>query len=245
MSVSIALKDSATFVIQQGDNRKKVFKFFFLKDKTDFYIAFPYLKISSYRCGKRNFVYGVEKTVSTVEDAQASSIPVKFSYHESGWVHFKPVNPGVSPTSSSLKLAELKATPIHQFTGEHVFTIHIEGLQHFDDFTAKDEKKNPYVICDIPSDREQVKIVGYVGFSDAEIGGKYSNQPGGDIPTLTVTFTRPHLPTPLKIGIYVLTGESMNKDEAKKPYILSLVGFKMNDKRDEVETLFLHASSIE
>src|SRR5258708_1686883 len=151
------LKDSVTFVLRQNNIDRKAFKVFFAKDHPDFYIAFPYLKIGSFRCGKSRFINGVEKTIDTTEDIKASAIPVKFSYHESGAVHFKPVNPDTQVPASLSKLAELQAVPVKDFNGQHIFTIHIEGIDHFEKQAGKDQKKD-HVIYDLPSDCEHVKV---------------------------------------------------------------------------------------
>ena len=244
MDGSINLKDSVTFVVKQGIIKKKIFNLFFLKNRADIYIAFPYAKVTSYRCGVMSAPKGTTKTINTDENTNASIIPVKFSYHESGQVHFKPQNP-TSEIDPSVKLAEIITTPIRLFNGKHLFTIQVEGFKYFDDLSEKDERKKANVIIDMPENSEHLKVVGYAGYSDRQISYKQRDANGIYIPPqITINFTRPHLPYPLKIGMYMLHGNSIIEDKTEDtdhPYILALVGFKATPER--TENLYLYAIS--
>ncbi len=244
MNGSINLKDSVTFVVKQGILKKKIFKLFFLKDRADIYIAFPYAEVTSYRCGVMSAPKGTTRTINTDENTNASVIPVKFSYHESGQVHFKPQNP-TSEIDPSLKLAEIRTTPIQLLKGNHLFTIQVEGFKHFEDLSEKDERKKANVIIDTPEKSEHLKVVGYAGYSDREISYKQHDANGIYIhPHITINFARPHLPRPLKIGMYMQHGNSIIEDKTEDtdhPYILALVGFKVTPAR--TENLYLYAIS--
>ncbi len=183
---------------------------------------------------------GIPQTFDTNDtDTRTSTIPVKFSYHESGQVHFKPLATPANAPNLLQTLAKIKTTPINQLKGQHIFTVLLEGFQYFEDLSSKDEIKKANVICETEDATEHLKIVGFAGYSDSQVANKYPHQ---HVPHVTVNFTRPHLPGTLKLGIYVFHGDGIVTDMKSKgkPYILSLVGFKTT--ADMAQMLYLHAS---
>lgn len=231
----ISLGESVTVVVRHKGAVKKVLKLAYSKRFADFYIMFPYLVLSEYRCGIREISEpGSEVTFDVTKDSEISPIPAKLTYQESGQFHFKPVNPAQS-LSPSVKLAEIKTIPISQLNGEHIFTVQFEGLSSFEDAAPKPKKGDTYVELAAPDNNELFKLVGFAGLSQQSIMHKYGVH---TTPHINITFTRPSLQTPLYLGIYAVGGTSVRTD-GNKPYILVLGGFAVAKDNSKVRFLFL------
>ena len=120
---------SLTFVVKRGTKEKKIFKWMFEPNDVNFYMAFPYFQSRAYHCGTVEIPEKPTKdeVFDAVEHSKASKIPVKFSYHKDGNVHFKPANLSADATNKWKKLAELKASSITELEGGHLFTIRFEA----------------------------------------------------------------------------------------------------------------------
>lgn len=237
------IKKDVNFCITQKGETRKIFKILFQKNKPDFYIIFPYFSANEYQIGTMTIPKGI-KTLPTFDISKnkkaSSKLPVKFSYHLDGKVHFKPTNPIKALVSFAFKYDEINATPICDLAGDHIFSITFEGLEKFStlDKTETDDTFN--FICNIPDNLETFKITAFAGFSGEGVMGKYS----GLTPAI-ITLKRPQLPKPFFIAFYMQAGEnSIQHGPDIKPFLVCMVGFRRSnlplDKN--LSTLYLYAN---
>lgn len=153
---------SVTFVVKRGKEEKKIFKWHFKPKNIDFYISFPYFKCDSYHCGIFQKDESSEEGIfDTVKNGIESQLPVKFSYHQDGNIHFKPTNSS-STNNKAYKLTSLKVPPITQREGEHIFTILFEGLSKFEDYKTSTKRNGKLeIFLPIPEDVINFEIKGY------------------------------------------------------------------------------------
>ena len=168
-------------------------------------------------------------------EGDETKVPLKMSYHEDGKIHFKPTNIQKLDIPLSFKNVEIKGTPFKLLKGEHIFTIQFEGLDNFDDFKPR-KKSEHYLICNVPDDAKSFKFVGYAGFSEEEIKGKY-----GSRDCIIIEIERQTLSIPLLIGIYLLPSSTTISENKGEPFLLSLVGFKDKDLQSEIKSLYMYA----
>jgi hypothetical protein len=116
------LSDRLTIVLAQDGVLHKTAAIFFRKQTADLYIALPYLRLGHYTCGILEGVRGETKTTDTASGATTSRRPVKLSYHERGQVHAR-----VQDRLDQRILAQVQAPEIARLSGEHIFTLELEG----------------------------------------------------------------------------------------------------------------------
>ncbi len=84
---------------------------------------------------------------------QCGMIGPKFTYHKSGWV--------TAGKTGKIEGLRIQATPLPAVVG-HVFTIMFQGFEGFKDADISD-KKYTYIIPLMPTNLNNLKIVGYAG----------------------------------------------------------------------------------
>jgi len=235
--------ESLNFCIQRGDSVKRIFKLILSQNSPDFYITFPDFQSSEFHCG----VMIIPRGESRLENFNAKqnaikslSIPVKFSYHLSGIINFKPASPKKINLPLSFKLNQIQATPIEKLDGEHIFTIQFEGLEKFKDFLPKRKRNEFNSLAVVPENRIFFKIVGFGGFEEKKVLNKYNN-----ISCLMVKMMRKNLKKPFLLGIYLLaSSKSIQKENKKSPFLLVLVGFKKEyiSLNTELKSLYIYAT---
>ncbi len=232
---------SLTFIVKRGSEEKKIFKWLFTPNNIDFYISFPYFKTTEYRCGT------VEIPVSPSKDeifdtinGVASEIPVKFSYHKDGNVHFKPTNYTSDTKNKGYKLASIKVDPLDQTNGSHLFTIRFEGLSKFDDL-KKHINSNGYreTILTIPEDIINFEIQAFAGPSQESIDGhiKKDTTPWFQLSGKTTEGK------PIFIGVYAIISRKSHIIDDNKNGLHVLVGFDRSKIKQtgRVKSLYLLA----
>mgnify|MGYP001229728047 CR=1 FL=1 len=228
------------FGIQCGNLRKKIFKIILSKKTSDFYISLSYFKTQSYHCGTMTIPANVSTMkFNTVAKAKYSTIPLKFSYHKDGNIHFKPTNPQIKNLPLNYKLAKIQGTTIKDLNGEHVFTIQFEHLENFEDYDPKIINGQFNALMITPKKRKIFKFVAFAGFSENSIANKYLKTP-----CVKIEMKRPDLKNTLYIGIYGLAGsKSLQIENDNKPYLLTFVGFKKEhlDIKKPLNCLYLYA----
>jgi hypothetical protein len=229
MHQTLTVRQSILFSLQQGKLNKKLFKVTFSKTSFDLFISFPYFLASEYHCGIMTIPAGLDTTqFNAVVEARASIIPLKFSYHPDGQVHFKPTDPTNHNIPLSYKLAERKSTPITELHGGHAFTIQLEGLDNFQDDDGKVKRAELRLAGKMDEQYEQIKIVVYIGTSENEVLNKY-----GDVnPVGILNMSRDSIPTPVHIAFYLFQAPTIQNDN-KSPYLLCFGGFDGNADRDK------------
>lgn len=237
------IKKDINFCIFQDRVIRKIFKIFFQKKSPDFYVALPYFAAKEYQIGTLTIPQGVT-TLPTFDLSKnkkaGTTLPVKFSYHLDGNVHFKPTSYLKAMVTPAFKYDHLLGTPMAALSGEHIFTITFEGLDNFLAFDpAKDDKNTHHLVANIPADAVNFKVTGYAGFSEAAVKGKYS-----DLEPAIITISRPQLPGPLYIGIYLLIWNKTIQQGTPSPFLTTLVGFQRTgtDIAHDLSTLYLHAN---
>lgn len=224
------------FILKQGNKCKKLFKISFVKKEVALFISFPYFNSTSFHCGTAIIPPGTKQiTFDAVLEGDYTKVPLKMSYHEDGGIHFKPTNIQKLDIPLSYKIAEIKGTPFKLLKGEHIITIQFEGLDNFDDFKPI-KKSEHYLICNVPEDAKSFKFVGYAGFSEEEIKGKY-----GSKDFIKIEIKRQALPIPLLVGIYLLPSPVTISESGGEPFLLSLVGFEDKDLQSEMKFLYMYA----
>lgn len=224
------------FILKQGNKCKKLFKISFVKNEVALFISFPYFNSTSFHCGTAIIPHGTNQiTFDAVLEGDYTKVPLKMSYHEDGGIHFKQTDIQKLDIPLSYKIAKIKGTPFKSLKGEHIFTIQFEGLDNFDDFKPR-KKSEHYLICNVPDDAKSFKFVGYAGFSEEEIKGKY-----GSRDCIIIEIKRQTFPISLLLGIYLLPSPATISEKEDGPFLLSLVGFEDKDLQSKIEFLYMYA----
>jgi len=232
---------SATFIVKRGNEEKKIFKWIFKSNNIDFYISFPYYRCKAYNCG-------TVKTPNTpsngkfdaVSNGTASKIPVKFSYHRDGNIHFKQTRYANAADDKSYKLASLKVSPITQRDGEHIFTIIFEGLNKFDNYKKSTSSKGELeVVLPIPEEIINFEIRGYTASTSKGLDGKI--KPG--VPPWFQFEGKSVEGEPIYMGIYAILSKKSHIEDENKNGLLVLAGFDISElkKNGAIKSLYLFA----
>lgn len=232
---------SVTFVVKRGNEQKKIFKWFFKPNNIDFYISFPYYSCKNYHCGTFEKPDSSQNgTFNAVENGTASQVPLKFSYHRDGNIHFKPTSYGSDNENKAYKLASLKASPITQREGEHIFTILFEGLSKFDNYEKPTKRKGELeVILPIPNDIINFEIKGYTASTPEGLDGKIKE---GIPPWFQFEGTSPE-GEPIYLGIYAILSRKSHIVDQNKNGLIVLAGFDRSEVNEtgKVKSLYLFA----
>ncbi|MDQ5951070.1 MAG: hypothetical protein QG639_347 [Patescibacteria group bacterium] len=233
---------SITFVVQRDNKEKKIFKWLFSPNSIDFYISFPYYTCSEYHCGVVEIPQSPKKDniFNAVENGVASKVPVKFSFHKDGNIHFKPTSYQVDDTNKGYKLAALKVKPIDQLNGSHIFTIRFEGLDKFADLKKhKNRNGNQEVLLPVPDDIINFEIQAFAGPNKKSIDGHIKK---GSIPWFQISGQN-HLGEPVFIGIYAILSRKSHILDENKNGLTVFVGFDDSElkKTDSLKSLYLFA----
>lgn len=230
---------SVTFVVKRGSEQKKIFKWFFKPNNIDFYISFPYYNCKSYHCGVfEKSDASPNGTFNAVKNGNASHVPLKFSYHRDGNIHFKPTSYASDTDNKAYKLASLKVLPITQREGEHVFTILFEGLSRFEDYKKSLRRKGELeVLLPIPDDIINFEIRGYTSSTSEGLDGKVKE---GVPPWFQFEGRSPEGES-IYLGIYALLSRKSHIIDINKNGLMVLAGFDRSERAEKVKSLYLFA----
>jgi hypothetical protein len=218
---SFIIKKAFYFLVSQENIIYKLANISFSKKENDIYLAFPYRGYVSFKCSLQTQNGDISQTFTMDKNVSDSEIPVKLSYHKSGVVQFKPQGKTSIPARA---LARTKGIPLEQFSGQHMFTLEIEGINDFEQIRKEQIKLSESYIFPMQTGLPRFRIVGYAGSDAAQVTGKYFH---GGIPLpphLTVRLERTNL-KPLVLGIYFFNASTLNVDGKRESYILALSGF--------------------
>lgn len=232
---------SVTFVVKRGSEQKKIFRWFFKSNNIDFYISFPYYSCQNYHCGvfeKPDSPQG--GTFNAVENGIASHVPLKFSYHKDGNIHFKPTCYISNNENKAYKLASLKVSPITQREGEQIFTILFEGLSKFDNYEKPTERKGELeVILPIPEDIINFEIRGYAASTPEGLDGKVKK----GVPPWFQFEGKSVDGELIYLGIYALLSRKSHIIDTNKNGLVVLAGFDRSKVKEtgKIKSLYLFA----
>ena len=158
---------SITFIADDDGTKKRIFKWLFKSGEIDFYITFSSYICESYHCGTvEHPQIGKRQAFNAVSNGKSSKIPVKFSYHRDGKVHFKPEE-RKGELDKKYKLAEIQAVPLDKLTGHHLFTIIFDGLEKFADFSPRSKKDGELeMFLPVPKDIIDFELRAYAGTTE-------------------------------------------------------------------------------
>lgn len=233
---------SITFVVQKGKEERKIFKWLFTPDNIDFYVSFPYYRCENYHCGSVEIpeVPLKSESFNAVEHGTASKVPVKFSYHKDGNIHFKPTNYGVEAKNKGYKLAALKVEPLDQIDGHKLFTIRFEGLSKFEELKKHKNRNGELEVClPVPEDIINFEVQAFAGPSQESVDGKIKE---GSIPWFQLNgFTTEG--KPIFIGVYAILSRKSHIVDENKNGLHVLVGFDHSSlgQTGKVKSLYLFA----
>lgn len=228
---------SVTFVVKRGTEQKKIFKWLFKPNNIDFYMSFPYYHCEEYHCG----IFEKDETLkngtfNAVKNGIASKVPVKFSYHKDGNIHFKLTNYSESD-NKAYKLVSLKVNPITRRGGEHIFTILFEGLDKFNDYSKTSKRKGELeVLLPIPEDVINFEIRGYSTSTPEGLDGKI--KPG--VPPWFQFEGKSTEGEPIYLGIYALLSRKSHIVDANKNGLVVLAGFDRSEVKETGKTTSLY-----
>ena len=233
---------SLTFVVQRGAEEKKIFKWLFTPGSIDFYISFPYYHCEKYHCGTVEIPQAPVKgeVFDAVKHGVASKVPVKFSYHKDGNVHFKLTSYDADTTNKGYKLASIKVDPIDQLDGSHIFTIRFEGLSKFDDLKKhKSRNGDQEVLLPVPEDIINFEIQAFAGPSQESLDGQIKE---GSVPWFQISGRTPE-GKPVFIGIYAILSRKSHIIDPNKNGLHVLVGFDKSKlhETNKIKSLYLFA----
>ncbi len=233
---------SITFVVQRGAHEKKIFKWLFEPNDVNFYITFPYFRSDAYYCGTVEVpqISVGNELFDAVKNGHPSTEPVKFSYHKDGNVHFKQSNFPADAANKGEKIAAIKADPITELAGGHLFTIMFEGLDRFEDLKShKSRNGEQEVLLNVPEDIINFEIQAYAGSTQASLDGQVKE---GAVPWFQVQ-GRSSEGTPVFIGVYAILSRKSHIIDKNKNGLHVLVGFDESKLREtgRVKSLYLFA----
>lgn len=235
---------SITFVVQRSGEEKKIFKWLFALNDIDFYISFPYYHCKYYHCGYVEIPQRIKKgkifKFNAVKNGTASTIPVKFSYHKDGNIHFKPTNLFVNTKNKSHKLSAIKVKPINELNGDNIFTIRFEGLDKFENLKKhKIKDGNQEVLLPIPEDIINFEIQAYAGPTQESIDGHIKK---GSTSWFQVKGKTVEGKT-IFIGVYAILSRMSHIQDDNKSGLVVLVGFDRTKlkKTGKIKGLYLFA----
>lgn len=233
---------SITFIVIRGDEQKKIFKWFFTPHNIDFFIAFPYFKSSEYYCGTIEIPVVPKKgeIFDAVKNGRSSVAPVKFSYHKDGYIHFKYSNFTADARNKGEKLAELKASPITELNGGHLFDIRFEGLEKFENLTKrKNGNGHQETILRIPEDIVNFEIRAYAGPTQTSIDGQVKK---GAVPWFQISGQSTQ-GEPVFVGVYAILSRKSHIIDQNKNGLHVLVGFDNSKVKEtgKIKSLYLFA----
>lgn len=233
---------SLIFFVKRGNQEKKIFKCLFAPSDIDIYITFPYFKSDAYYCGVTELPADFSNSkgiVNMVKKAKKSRDPVKFSYHHDGNVHFKRTNFGRGENRSET-IVSLKASPITELKGGHIFTISFEGLDKFEDLN-KSVKGNGDEKCllRVPEDIINFEILAYASSSEKGLKGLVKK---GASPWFVVKGKSAD-GKPVFLGVYAVLSRKSHIIDNNKNALFVLVGFDKSQQRNTglVRSLYLLA----
>lgn len=233
---------SLTFVVKRGTKEKKIFKWLFEQNSIDFYITFPYFQSKTYYCGVVEIpeVPAKDGVYDAVKNGRASTEPVKFSYHKDGNVHFKKSNFEVDAKNKGEKLAQLKASPITELEGGHLFTIRFEGLDKFKDLKKhKSRNGDQETILNVPEDIINFELQAYAGSTQESLDGQVKK---GATPWFQLQGKAAE-GKPVFIGVYAILSRKSHIVDDNKNGLHVLVGFDRSKLAEtgRIKSLYLFA----
>jgi hypothetical protein len=215
------LSDRLTIVLAQNGTPRKMAAVFFRNRTADLYVAMPYLNLERYTCGTLEGQSGKEVRRDTESGTTTSRRPVKLSYHESGQVHIKSQG-----GADSRILASVQAPALAELRGNHIFTLELEGVDYFDVAKDAELRKQSTIAISLPQAAWRVRIVGYAGYTAAQLHGKYTSEGAAMPPSVRLRFVRPRLPGPLFLDLYIITTGSLQKGRRPVPMQMAVAGFE-------------------
>jgi len=222
------------FLIRRKSIEKRIFKLFTNK-KGDIFISFPYCDANKFYAGLAKLPANKkEMQLNPIIEGNACEIPVKFSYHQDGQIHFKPEKSSRMKNSLPYKLAQVTGTPFVCLCGDHFFTLEVEGLEFFKDFIPK-KKDEIYMGFQVPDDSKRYKFVFYGGLNGEQIKGKFKG-------CKILNINRDSDPSLLKVGVYFTPfRDSMDMNEdGNKLMLYALAGMKANKANINEDLYFLY-----
>ncbi len=233
---------SITFIVQSREKEKKIFKWLFAPNNIDFYVSFPYYRCENYHCGIVEIPETPLKSESfnAVENGTASKVPVKFSYHKDGNIHFKPTSYGSGVKSKGYKLAALKVDPLDQADGHKLFVIRFEGFSKFEDLKKHRSKDGELeVSLPVPEDIINFEVQAFAGPSQESVEGKIKE---GSIPWFQLNgFTTEG--RSIFVGVYAILSRKSHILDQNKNGLHVLVGFDSSKlgQTGKIKSLYLFA----
>jgi len=232
---------SITFIVQRGGEEKKIFKWLFASNDIDFYISFPYYHCEQYHCGIVEIPQSPlkDEVFDAVKHGKASKVPVKFSYHKDGNVHFKPTN-FAAAKNKGFKLAAIKVSPINKLSGSKIFTIRFEGLEKFESLKKhKSRGGNQEVLLPVPEDIINFEIQAFAGPTQKSIDGqvKKGSAVWFQVKGKTVEGKSVY------IGVYAILSRKSHIVDSNKNGLSVFVGFDNSKlkKTGKIKSLYLFA----
>jgi len=233
------VKKSVTVALKSEKYYKKIFKILFSKNDPDFYVSVPYFNSDKFYAGQ--FKLKPEDTATNINaitsGKKTASKFLKISFHKDGQTHFKYSDNLRQNIDPSLKLCEIKTTPLKELRGIHILTVQFEGIEMFDNCTEKSSSNNIIVAGKLNDKLRLTKFTVYIGQKETEVSDKYGSSIN---PLIRFTLKRKNLTKPLFIAVYQGEGGSIQcENESNDAYILALTGFKKNID-NSLEALYLY-----
>lgn len=213
--------------VENNSYRKKLFQINLTSKDGSIFVEIPYADLGIGRVGIVDILSGPITSFKFGHQAPVTAHSIKYSHHPDGEAHF-------SQDGKVFTKIRRKAVPLTSADG-HLFTVIIQGLEHFADFTSRDKgtPRRGVVPMKISSNKvEALKFVGHL-YSSQELA-KRSPTPKMEsefIPIMTpqgVTKTGVVLATKLAKDavqyLLVVSVEEIEKVSKDKDLYVSLLG---------------------
>jgi hypothetical protein len=203
------LTDRVRFVIHQRGVPRKLVILGFARHTPDLYLILPYLNVVKTYYSLMHVPARTEYFLDLEADERVESTQsrLKLSYHESGQLHVRPQTDTRTPI-----LRSVAGLPLVLLSGEHVFSIELDGIDAFAPAKKRELQQPETVAIALSPPARRIRLIGYAGSTPEQVSGKYGVLGKPATPSVTVKFVRPSLPSPLYVGIYIMAGKSLMKN---------------------------------
>lgn len=147
--------DRMVIGIQNADLHKKIFQINFKSKDGSLFVSVPYARLGAGRIGVVEYPAGCPESLHFGESAPVTTHAVKYSHHPDGEAHF-------SLDGKIITRVRRRAVPLTA-AGGHLFTLMVQGLHRFDDFTENDVATRKRGIASMPVREGQIDALKFVG----------------------------------------------------------------------------------
>lgn len=147
--------DRVVIGVRNRNLNKKIFQINFKSKDGSLFVSVPYAKLGMGRLGVVECPPGNPESLLFGESAPVTAHSVKYTHHPDGEAHF-------SLDGKVLTQVRRRGVPLTAAEG-HLFTLMVQGLHHFEDFSQNDIPSSKRGIVPMPMPEGQIEALKFVG----------------------------------------------------------------------------------